>query len=155
VDYALIAAVVWGLIWTIHVARDLVPPDDELTPGGLRTALTELRDRRGWKFWKRPPMMFDPGEIERKLDECYSGLQDQAVFRMSESRKVLRSHGVRRHLRRLYSEVMGRPDSALWDPSGYVHWGAMIWRASWAERPEVLRYVKRRMEVHQARGQLS
>ena len=76
----------------------------------------------------------------------------RGIFTVADARKMLRSRWLYEELQRNYCEVLRRPDDAFTDPDGYVHWGAMLWAAGSLERHDMRRWVKRRMEVHGARG---
>jgi hypothetical protein len=152
--------VVVGIWWIMRVAREPVRPMDEMTAGEVRRALVDARDLAPrYLFWQDAPRLFSDAQIAAKLDDdrsvvdaCYANFQDQGIYGISEARRMLRSRWLRDILRGYYRNILGRPKDGLWDPQGYVHWGSMIWRATVLERPEVLRYVKRRMEQWAARG---
>jgi hypothetical protein len=160
-DYALAVVVVGAIFYAIKTAKEPVDPADAISPGAVEKALREARvPSSRWTFRRASdaPRLFTDAQIDAVIcnrpvvDRCYAHFQDQAIFSASEARWMLGCPWLYKQLRRVYSEALRRPEDAFTEPDGYVHWGAMIWRASRVERPDVLRYVQRRMEVWNARG---
>jgi hypothetical protein len=156
-EWVLMAIIVCGASFAIKTARDPIDPGDEMRHGDVEKLLREAR-APSRRFWRQAPRLFSDEQIADVIegrpvvDRCYAHFQDQGIFTVAEARKLLRSRWLYQALQRDYCDILRRPADAFTEPDGYVHWGAMGWAAGYLERPDMRRWVKRRMEVYAARG---
>lgn len=130
-----------GVAWVAWVASRPEPAVNLVTLKWLQDALR----KRGGRF--------KDDDIEKLADLNVDLLGDMGLFAKRDVERLLDSAYVQARMALIYNEVLGREvedDDRHVDASGYLSWGSQLHQASYLERDDVERHLRRRIrEMHQ------